>query len=549
MFALPPRTAGGILQNLKPALAALLVALFALAARAEEQVAKKPAVVDPGDDADAEADDAAEEAKGRAELEAMRKAEAQAGLLAEQAGGRDGLTAGLSEMNPLAQDLGAALGPSVDGSPLADPSSAGSVFASLPELAGISEAELRAKYDIPVELNDAVVAYVRFFQTDVRAHFEKWLSRSTRFMPMMRQILEKEGLPVDLVYLSMIESGFNAYAFSFAKASGLWQFMVGTSRQFGLTSDFWVDERRDPEKATLAAAKYLRALHRRFAGDWFLAWAGYNAGEGKINKAIRKDKTTDFWAMRYKGRTLRAETKHYVPKLIAAALVAKHPERFGFHVAYEQPWQVDEVRVEGATDLRVIARAAGIPIESVRDLNPALRRSCTPPGGWILKLPKGTAKTFTENFARIPLEERLQTPQHKVEKGESLSKIARAYGVSEKTILSANRLRSHKQVRLGTVLVIPVGKSAALAQGKLLEDKPGPRSRAQGRAVLPAAKKGQAKSVRAHAGSYRVHPGESLWTIAKKFGTTVEQLKELNGLNGRKAQQLRVGQELAVRDG
>src|SRR5207237_8678677 len=180
----------------------------------------------------------------------------------------------------------------------ADPAPKGSAFTGLPELAGNSEEELRAKYDIPVELNDAVVAYIRFFQTDARVHFEKWLARSTKFMPMMRQILEKEGLPFDLVYLSMIESGFNAYAYSFAKASGLWQFVVGTSRRYGLVTDFWVDERRDPEKATQAAARYLKELARRFGGNWFLAWAGYNAGEGKIDRAIRRENTRDFWKVR-----------------------------------------------------------------------------------------------------------------------------------------------------------------------------------------------------------------------------------------------------------
>src|SRR2546425_9880919 len=285
---------------------------------------------DSADDPDAQA----EVEKSTAELEAVRKAEEKAGLLpqAPGAGPRDGISVGLDPADPVARDLSTALGTGLDGAPLADPSPAGSVSAKLPELLGISEDELRAKYDIPVELNDAVVAYIRFFQTDAREHFAKWLSRSTRYIPMMRKVLEREGLPLDLVYLAMIESGFSAYAYSFAKAAGPWQFVVGTSRRYGLLTDFWVDERRDPDKATVAAAKYLKDLRARFHGDWYLAWAGYNAGEGKISRAIRNEKTTDFWRMMGKGRTLRAETKHYVPKLIAAALIAKHPERFGVHV-------------------------------------------------------------------------------------------------------------------------------------------------------------------------------------------------------------------------
>ncbi len=555
-----------------PRLALALAGLLALAsaARAQEPATQAAATLgaaksaalptaaaavdqsDSDSDSDSdEGDETPEEARARAELEELHRAELRAGLLADNPAARDAIALGLGEMNPLSQDLGAALGPSVDGSPLADPAPVGGVFASLPELAGISEEALRAKYDIPVELNDAVVAYIRFFQTGVREHFEKWLARSTRFMPMMRQILEKEGLPLDLVYLSMIESGFNAYAYSWAKASGLWQFVVGTSRRYGLVSDFWVDERRDPARATVAAARYLKDLNKRFHGNWFLAWAGYNAGEGRIDRAIKRENTTDFWKMRYQGRTLRAETKHYVPKLIAAALIAKHPERFGFHVAYQEPWQVDEVQVPGATDLSVIAKAAGITLEEVRDLNPALRRSCTPPSGWTVKLPKGRAPVFTENFAKLSPEQRLVVAQHKVEKGESLSKIARAYGVSEKSILTSNGLRSARQVRVGSLLVIQVRKSQGLVAGKSLEDPRAERRKArpQGR-VLASAKpaKHAAASPRTRAGQYAVKSGDTLWSIANQFGTTVDRLKELNGLRGRRARSLRIGQLLAVRD-
>ncbi|MGZ6144190.1 MAG: lytic transglycosylase domain-containing protein, partial [Myxococcales bacterium] len=371
---------------------AILLALAAVPVHAQEPAAPVPIDAvrqdDSGDDPDAQA----EVDKSAAELEAVRKAEEKAGLLpqAPGAGPRDALNVGLDPADPLARDLATATGSGLDGAPLADPAPAGGASVTLPELLGISEVELRAKYDIPVELNDAVIAYIRFFQTDTREHFGRWLSRSTRYLPMMRKVLETQGLPLDLVYLSMIESGFSSYATSFAKAAGLWQFVVGTSRRYGLKTDFWVDERRDPQKATVAAAKYLRDLRERFHGDWYLAWAGYNAGEGKVDRAIRKEKTTDFWRMMGKGRTLRAETKHYVPKLIAAALIAKHPERFGFHVDYEQAPEIEEVQVPDATDLHVIAKAAGITIEQVRDLNPELRRFCTPPGGWTVRLPKGT---------------------------------------------------------------------------------------------------------------------------------------------------------------
>jgi membrane-bound lytic murein transglycosylase D len=524
-------------------------------------------------------DSQAEVDKSAAELEAVRKAEEKAGLLpgATGTGPRDAPAAGLHAWNPLARDVAASQGTSLDGAPLADPVPAGGAQARLPELYGITEEELRAKYDIPVELNDAVIAYIRFFQTDAREHFSRWLARSTKWMPGMRQILEKQGLPLDLVYLSMIESGFNAYAYSFAKAAGLWQFVVGTSRRYGLLTDFWVDERRDPIKATVAATRYLKDLRTRFHGDWYLAWAGYNAGEGKVDRAIRRESTRDFWRMMNKGRTLRAETKHYVPKLIAAALIAKHPERFGFRVEYESAFDADEVVIPDATDLHVLAKAAGTTLERLRELNPELRRFCTPPGEWIVRLPKGTKEQFAQEFEKLGPEERFSFTEHKVEKGEPLGKIARAYGVSEGAILRTNGMRSYRQVKVGKVLVIPLGRaSRGLVAGAQLEDRR--RRAAQGRtAVQKSVAAATAAAVRAKdeervaspetvanaaapakedappASSgkremYVVKPGDTLWGIAAKFSTTVDRLKRLNNFTGRRARGLQAGMRIAVRD-
>jgi membrane-bound lytic murein transglycosylase D len=485
--------------------------------------------------------------RGTAEMEAVRKAEEKAGLLpqAPGAGPRDALHVGLDTSDPLARDLLSAQGVSVDGAPMADPSPAAAGSSSLPELLGISEEELRAKYDIPVELNDAVVAYIRFFQTDTREHFARWLGRSTRFIPAMRQILEKHGVPLDLVYLSMIESGFNTYAYSFAKAAGPWQFVVGTSKRYGLLTDFWVDERRDPFKSTVAAARYLKDLKERFHGDWYLAWAGYNAGEGKVDRAIRKEKTTDFWQMMGKGRTLRAETKHYVPKLIAAALVSKHPERFGFsQVNYERPWEFEEAQVPDSTDLHVIAKAAGISFEQIHELNPELRRFCTPPGGWTIRLPRGTREPFLAAYEKLAPAERLNFVEHKVEKGEPIGKIARAYGVTEAAILRTNGMKSYRQIKVGRVLVIPVGASHGLLAGKQLEDKRRPQARTPAHSPAPQA---VARAVVSGA-LYTIRAGDSLWTIAAKFSTTVDKLKRLNGLTGRRARSLQVGQTIAVRE-
>src|SRR5207302_587727 len=180
---------------------------------------------------------------------------------------------------------------------------------------------------------------------------------------------------------------------------------------------FWVAARPNPVKATFAASRYLTDLKNRFHGDWYLAWAGYNAGEGKVDRAIRRESTRDFWRMMSKGRTLRAETKHYVPKLIAAALIAKHPERFGFKVDYADPWDVDEVFIPNATDLHVIAKTAGLTIDQVRDLNPELRRFCTPPGGWNIRLPKGTRDAFLAEFQKLGAGERRSAPDVRGEGG------------------------------------------------------------------------------------------------------------------------------------
>ncbi len=500
----------------------------------------------PEDLSDDDPEAQAEVEKSAAELEAVRKAEEKAGLVpqAPGAGPRDGISVGLDPSDPIARDLSTALGTGLDGAPLADPAPAGSVAARIPELLGISDEELRAKYDIPVELNDAVVAYIRFFQTDAREHFSKWLSRSTRYIPMMRKVLDREGLPLDTVYLAMIESGFSAYAYSFAKAAGPWQFVVGTSRRYGLLTDFWVDERRDPYKSTIAASKYLKELKARFHGDWYLAWAGYNAGEGKISRAIRKEKTTDFWRMMGRGRTLRAETKHYVPKLIAAALIAKHPERFGFHVDYDQPRDFEEVRVPDATDLHVVAKAAGIAFEELRDLNPELRRFCTPPGGYTLRLPQAKREAFLAEYERLDAKDRLSFTEHRVEKGEPLGKIARAYGVTESAILRTNGIRSYRQIKPGRMLVIPMaGASRGMLAGSQLEDR-----RARGRAQLRAAASDPAPAVKRDGALYTVKPGDTLWTIAARFSTTVDKLRKLNGLSGRRARALQVGQTIAVRE-
>ncbi|HSD67130.1 MAG TPA: lytic transglycosylase domain-containing protein, partial [Vicinamibacteria bacterium] len=230
--------------------------------------------------------------------------------------------------------------------------------------------------DLPIELNEAVLSCVDLYQGRLREWFEEALSRGQKHLPHIREVFAEEGIPQDLAYVALVESAFKTTAYSRAKAKGVWQFVTATGRRYGLAVDWWVDERGDPEKATRAAARYLKELYGLF-GDWNLALAGYNAGEGKVLRAVKRYRTEDFWKLR-ETRGLRRETKNYVPLIHAAIVLAKAPERYGFTVTPDEPPDFERVPIEGAIDLRVIAECAGEPVEEVRALNPELRRLATP---------------------------------------------------------------------------------------------------------------------------------------------------------------------------
>src|SRR5712692_9425031 len=241
------------------------------------------------------------------------------------------------------------------------------------DLASFDISQVKGRYDIPMEMQPLVAQYVQFFQGPGRKWFRRWMSRSTRYIPAMEPILESNGIPKDTVYLAMIESGFSSHAYSWARASGPWQFITKTGKENGLKQDFWVDERRDPFKATGAAARYLHQLYEEL-GDWYLTWAAYNAGGNKLHRVIERRGTSDFWQLS-DGKGLAKETKHYVPKLIACALIAKHPQAFGFadqEFEYEAPLETEEVKLTEAVDLEVIARAAEISADESRELKPEL---------------------------------------------------------------------------------------------------------------------------------------------------------------------------------
>lgn len=432
---------------------------------------------------------------------------------------------------------------------------------ALAAIGGFDLERARKLYDIPIDLEPLVVEYIRFFQGRGRKHFVRWLGRSYRYIPMMRQALREEGLPEDTIYLAMIESGFSAMAYSPAKAAGIWQFIEPTGKRYGLQVDFWVDERRDPVKATRAAAKYLKRLYAEF-GDWRLAWAGYNAGEGRIRRGRRELGTDDFWEIA-SGNFLARETRHYVPKLMAAALVAKNLSHFGFdesEISAAEPLAYDEVELEDATDLEVIARAAGVPLQSVKELNPELRRWCTPPPRrrgekYVLKLPPGTRERFAENFAKIGPKERLTFRSHKVQRGDTLSHIALKFGTAAEAIMRMNNIRDSRRLRLGAELIIPVPRGDERAQTRLAAEsrrrgyKPAPKEQ-EVPAGTPSGKVGLAGTVRlVPEGSrtkvvYVVAAGDSPWAIGQRFGVTVDEIRKWNKLKRRIV--LRIGQELAL---
>jgi membrane-bound lytic murein transglycosylase D len=418
----------------------------------------------------------------------------------------------------------------------------------IPELK-MTLAQLRAKYDIPIDVNAAVVAYIRFFQSPVaRSHFVKWLGRSYRYLDRYREILKEEGLPEDTVYLAMIESGFGNFAYSRAKASGPWQFIAPTGKLYGLRQDFWVDERRDPEKSAHAAARFLKRLYEQ-TGDWRLAWAGYNAGVGRIFKA-RDRGYADFWDMASAPgkKVLRAETKGYVPKLMAAAIVSKHPQAFGFTDTEieKQDWMdYEEVTIPSATLLTVIAKAAGVSEREILDLNPELRRSCTPPRPYDIKIPSDSADTFAANWPEIQPKIRLTFAGHVVRRGDTIAGIARRYGVPPQAISEMNGVRGRKRLKPGMALVIPrpVGAPAVADASMELPDlhraKP---VRARARTIVAAAVRPTDRAQTTH----RVAAGDTLWSISQRFGVQLGDLCRWNGIKNPKRHKLLVGARLVV---
>jgi membrane-bound lytic murein transglycosylase D len=303
----------------------------------------------------------------------------------------------------------------------------------------------------PIVVNRSVESLIDYFTARERDRFAMWVGRSSRYLDMIRQTFRAHGLPDELAYTAMIESGFSPRAVSRAGAKGMWQFMDATARRYGLVIDRWVDERLDPVRSTAAAARYLSDLYGMF-GHWFLAQAAYNAGEARVARAIERARTTDFWALS-QTRHLPNETKLFVPQILAAMLISRDPARYGFDVAMDPPLAYDAVTVPEAIDIGTAAALAGVAPDEVADLNPALRTGVTPPyGPYALRVPPGAGPRLQAALETAALP---RWSTHRVRHNQTLEQIARMYRANVEQLVQANRLVGSR-LRSGQELLVPI---------------------------------------------------------------------------------------------
>lgn len=392
---------------------------------------------------------------------------------------------------------------------------------------------LAPSYDIDIESFSShrrVQYFIDFFIGPARPRFNVWLGRLNRYGGMIRSVFRTHGVPEDLLFLGLIESGYSNTAVSVSRAVGMWQFMWRTGRAYGLRVDDWVDERRDPFEATDAAARYLSDLNERF-GSWYLAAAAYNGGAGRISRGLRRLRDTSLSDQTFfelsERRYLRRETRDYVPKLIAATMIARDPTHYGFDsIPLLQPLVFDEVAVPDATGLDVIARLADTTSGSIVALNPRFFRGVTPPGERsVVRVPRGAGQLVAQRYEDLPAAERVNFLEHRIRRGETLGGLSQRYDLNVRLLMSANPGIQPRRLRIGQRIVVPVSEAARRGEVRLL---PGART-------SPTA-----AGVRRH----RVVRGESLWLISRRYGVTVQDLRRWNDI--RVGQVLRVGQRLIV---
>lgn len=421
-------------------------------------------------------------------------------------------------------------------------------------LQGAEELNLENNYfDIPVVYNDQVKKWMDYFLNRGRGFFERYTERAGRYAPILGAILEEHGLPRDLIFLAMAESGFNTSAKSWAAAVGPWQFMPATGRQYDLEQDWYKDERRDPIKATVAAARYLTKLYGDF-GSWEVAAAAYNAGEGKLGRAIKKYKSEDFWDIS-KGRYLKAETKDYVPKIMALAIIGKNLKSFGFDdVEFHEPLDFDEVTVKGGTDLIMLSESLGVDFEEIQRLNPEVLRWFTPPNAdnYKLRIPPNTAEKFSQccsktNYIATNFQEFVVT-----KKGMRLSDISKKFRIKKDYVLSGlNNVSANAKFNKGDVIKLPfrLGELVSPTNNLYADLYEKPRRevlrknhRNRNRTRLARSSAARKKSVR----YYTVKKGESLFTVAQKHGISVKRLIASN-TDIKKSRRVNAGDKLLIK--
>ena len=373
-----------------------------------------------------------------------------------------------------------------------------------PNLTAKAEANLKhIQSDLPLMINDYVAGYINYFSTRGRGVFEGAWTRSGRYREMIFRIFKEEGVPQDLIYMAQAESGFKPMALSRARARGMWQFMASRGVGYGLRRNWWVDDRQDPERATRAAAKHLKDLYNQF-GDWYLAMAAYNSGPGNVQQAVRRTGYADFWEL-YKRNVLPAETKNYVPIILAMTIMSKNPAQYGLDVIQpDPPLKYDVETVNYPVDLRLVAECVDVPVEQLIDLNPSLLRRTTPKDQpFDLHLPAGSKEKYEGAIATIPVEKRVAWRYYKVQPGDTLAAIARKYRTTERAIAQANDLQGNELLKEAK-LVIPVNGTGA--NGKIVYSR--------------------------YASHYKTHTGDTVLTVAEDFGVPPERLRRWNGLKG-----------------
>jgi len=407
-------------------------------------------------------------------------------------------------------------------------------FGTPPPTAEVKEAVksdlATAGHDIPIPLNQRVLSYVELFQGRLHDYIEEGMRRGSQYLPMIQNVFRAEGLPLDLAYVPLVESAFKPNAVSRVKAKGVWQFMKGTAAENGLRNDWYIDERSDPEKATVAAAKYLTTLNKLFKGDWYLALASYNGGPGRLQRAMKQTGVSDFWKLTDRPRILPRETREYVPMILAAIVIARSPAQYGFDFEPHAPLAYDKITLPRPVDLRRIAEWAETTIDEIQALNPELRRWTTPVRdmNYKLKVPAGKADQVMTELHEAPAADLASLKWYTVKRGDTLAAVARKLHVGTADLAQANYMTLKSRVTPGEKLMVPHEATVLMAART---DRPVPvaESRAIGGSPGQVVQLAQAAATSARVKvTYKVQQGDTLASIARNFRTSVSSIRTWN---------------------